>query len=445
MCSILLSTGGCDCWGVVGLDLHFELSPPLLTMASTGRKRRPTTGRRRHRREIHDDEGGTSSDESSTCSENSSSYAGLSSDEEGGRPVSGEGTESEDEEEATDEEKSGTGDGLASESSRDPLARLLRSDHTLTRMDIDQALLKVWSSALPLEDIMVEVAKQSSLKTLCLDMENVSMGKYDILLECICHSETLQELILCNARVNRHTANAIASALAQNPNSLKELYFKSCTFAGSGFSIMFLGVQHVSALTHLSIEDCSLQGFASEIIAATVPLIKNLECLRLIKTQLPVEGMRYLFDNLALSQSIVELDLSENEFDCQATSWLVGCLQSSDTKIAKLSISSCSLDPSCMEILSRGLTEDKILTSLNLSGNRFGNEGATSLVKLLKENHEIQSLNVKNCGIGKKVLGKLRNGLRYNNSFLKNMFSSEVSLAILDSVGLMDKVTESFG
>lgn len=411
-------------------------------MASTRRGKRIITrgrqGRPRGTREtIPDDE--ASSDEESSSSEGSSSDGGLSSDEERNNVITRSGSASEVEDEASTDGDVSTYSERFGKTSQDPLARLLASDQTLTRMNINHHYLREWSSALPIEDIMVEIAKQTSLKTLCFDMEHVTMSKYDVLLECIGHSESLQELILVNARVNRHTANAIATALFDNPNSLKELTFRKCPFAGSGFSIMFLGVQHVPGLTHLSVEDCSLQGFASEIISATIPFLKSLTNLRLVKTQLPVEGLRYLFDNLMRSTTLVELDLSENEFDAQSMSWLVGCLQSTDTKIEKLTLNNCNLDSSCVEILTRGLSDDKTLLTLNLSYNAFGDSGAALLIKLLKSNHQLQNLSLKGCQIGKKLLKQLYNGIRYNNSFLKNMFSSEVSLAILDSFSMIEK------
>jgi Ran GTPase-activating protein (RanGAP) involved in mRNA processing and transport len=276
-------------------------------------------------------------------------------------------------------------------------------------------------------------------------MENVAMSNYDVLLECVGHMQSLEELLLENAKVNRHTGNAIAAALFRNPNSLRELTLRNCTFAGSGFAIMFLGVQHLPSLTHLSIEECSMQGFASEILSATIPFLKNLKSLKLINTKLPEEGLRYLCDNLIRSSTLVELDLSQNEFDVQSMSWLVGCLQSPDTVIEKLSLNKCRLDSSSVEILSRGLSDDHKLLSMSLNNNTFGDSGAKCLVKMLKTNHNLQTLSLKGCEISKKLLKQLHNGIRYNNSFLKNVFSSEVSLAILDSFSMVEKVPETFG
>jgi hypothetical protein len=384
------------------------------------------------------EEDDVSTDASSVLSDSSSSSTGLSSEDEG--PVqNGEGSGSEKEDDASLESDKEEEEG------KDPLARLLGSDHTLTAMEINHRYLKKWSVALPVQDIMVEVSKQSSLKKLIIDFEFVTMSKYDVILDCVRHSASLQDLLIVNAKVNRHTANAIATALAQNRKSLQKVTFKKCTFAGSGFSILFLGVQHVGELTHLGVEDCNLQGFASEIISATLPLIKSLKSLKLVNTQLPLEGLRFLCDNLERCRNLEELDLSKNDFNVQSISWLVGCLQSEEISIKTLSLVKCGLDAACIEILARGIMEDKELEALNLANNPIGNTGSVAIINMLKENHQLTKFSVKDCKIGNKNSQKIHNALRYNNSFLKNMFSADVSLAILDSVSMMEKVPETFG
>lgn len=410
-------------------------------VGSQQRNKRKPRSKGRQELETNDDDN-VSTDDSSIGSDASSSYDGISSEEDD--PIDDEESLSGNDDDASSDEKTTLHSRKDVEHTKDPLGRLLASDHTLTSMEINHRYLKDWSSALPVEDIMVEVAKQSSLNTLTIDFEYVTMSKYDVILESVGHSETMKELIIVNAKINRHTANAIATALEQN-KSLEKITLKKCTFAGSGFSILFLGVQHIGELTHLGVEDCSLQGFASEIIAATLPLIKTLKCLRLVKTQLPAEGMRYLCDNLERCHNLEELDLSKNELEIQSISWLVGCLQAEDTQIKTLSLVKCGLDAACIEILSRGIMEDTTLEALNLGNNPIGNKGSISIVTMLKENHHLTKFSVKECRIGKKNTEKIRNALRYNNSFLKNMFSADVSLAILDSVSLMEKVPESFG
>jgi hypothetical protein len=82
---------------------------------------------------------------------------------------------------------------------------------------------------------------------------------------------------------------------------------------------------------------------------------------------------------------------------------------------------------------------------IDLSRNGFGDPGALHLKELLAHNHGIQELCLNDTHISNALLATLKDGLRYNNSFLKNMFSTQVSLAILDSVQLMESISGGSG
>ena len=106
-----------------------------------------------------------------------------------------------------------------------------------------------------------------------------------------------------------------------------------------------------------------------------------------------------------------------------------------------MSLSSCALDPHCVGELAKSLEDNATLTSLNLSGNRFGDDGAKHLRYLLERNQNIKELIVKGCDITKRRQKAIDDGLKYNNSLLKSLFSKETSLSIFDAV---EKI-EEFG
>ena len=87
----------------------------------------------------------------------------------------------------------------------------------------------------------------------------------------------------------------------------------------------------------------------------------------------------------------------------------------------------------------------RVLKSIDLSDNPdIEEKGCKYLLQLLKNCPNITGVNIRNCGcLSKSILAALDDKLRYNNSFLQKIgFSSDVSLAILDSVQLMK--VESF-
>ena len=78
----------------------------------------------------------------------------------------------------------------------------------------------------------------------------------------------------------------------------------------------------------------------------------------------------------------------------------------------------------------------QVLTSLDLSKNKFGDDGCRYLLKLCREKGtSIRNLGMVGCNVSVKNLKLLSDQLRCNNSILQTIgFSSDVSLAILDSV-----------
>mmetsp|Transcript_5095 Transcript_5095/g.11323 ORF Transcript_5095/g.11323 Transcript_5095/m.11323 type:complete len:1103 (+) Transcript_5095:167-3475(+) len=85
-------------------------------------------------------------------------------------------------------------------------------------------------------------------------------------------------------------------------------------------------------------------------------------------------------------------------------------------------------------------------SSLDLSGNQFGNAGAKVLLEWIKAHPGTKKLGMLSCNVGTKYLKSVSDQLRYNNSFLQTIgLSSNVSLAILDSVSTMEHVFGGVG
>jgi len=122
--------------------------------------------------------------------------------------------------------------------------------------------------------------------------------------------------------------------------------------------------------------------------------------------------------------------------------------------IERLTLVDCGITrTSCVKTLTNALSEQpqsqqkssmipKVLTTLDVSRNKFGDGGAKLLQKLTETNPKITSLGMVGCNVNNATyLKTMADRLRYNNSFLQKMgFSSNVSLAILDSVSTMEHV-----
>jgi hypothetical protein len=241
-----------------------------------------------------------------------------------------------------------------------------------------------------------------------------------------------------NADLNRDVAFLLGATFAQN-QSAQKICLKSCNLIDSGLAVLFLGMQRNKQIQELAILSCDLSDFDSDVVAASVPLM-NLKSLTLNNTKLTVEGLRFLCERIKNSPNLVELNLSGHALGRRGMKVLISCLKSPNQKVGKLNLSFCGLDNACIKHLSKCLVQNPTLFSLNLSDNDFGDDGAVFLKLLLNENNSIKELYLHGCRISKRRLRLIADGLRYNNSFLKVLFSESVSLAILESVDVIENL-----
>jgi Ran GTPase-activating protein (RanGAP) involved in mRNA processing and transport len=330
------------------------------------------------------------------------------------------------------------------------MKRLAANDPNLRDLEIDVHTLRRNSAA----DIAKGLRKSLYLCKLCLRLDKI--GSPDIktlLLGGIEHNTSITSLdILHCQEMDRAVATALGTALAHN-KTLKRLCLSSCNFTGSGLAVLFIGMQHHNpSIQHLAVSSCKLGGYAADVVSASLPLMKQLKSLRLQNVGMTLDGLRFLFENVHNSSSLTVLDLSQNILDVEAIQLLVACLRSSQEykqrqQVQRLVLSACGLDRTCVEVLSKGLIaqHNSTLEQIDLSHNgSLGDPAALRLKRLLDQNNKIKELHLDGCNISQELLRTIHDGLRYNNSFLKNVFSTEVSLAILDSVSLIEDASGSF-
>lgn len=284
-------------------------------------------------------------------------------------------------------------------------------------------------------DLSAAIRKNTFLQKLVLNQRNCDPVSFEILLEGLDQNSSIVQLELHRVVITKEVAIELTSALSRNC-SIKKFCLSKCKFVDSGLAILFMGLQHNKAIRHLAIESCNLAGHRSNVIAAAVPLMK-LQSIRLQNTKIPDKGMRFFLHNVGKTPSLESLNLSEEKLSESSLEKFVQSIQKC-TNLVRLVLSDCGLDESGIEILAEGVEGSEKLESINVSKNRFGDEGADILVELLKCNNTIKTLKCDGCRISRHEKRLLQDALRYNNTFLKSLFSPEVTLSILDSVGLFD-------
>jgi Ran GTPase-activating protein (RanGAP) involved in mRNA processing and transport len=284
-------------------------------------------------------------------------------------------------------------------------------------------------------DLSAAIRRNTYLQKLILNQKNCDPVSFEILLEGLDRNSSLIHLELLRVDITKETAIELASALTRN-TSLKKFCMTKCKFVDSGLAVLFMGLQHNKSIRHLAIESCNLSGHRSNIIAAAVPLMR-LQSVRLQKTNIPDKGMRFFLHNVGKTPSLESINLSEEMVSESSMEKLVESIQKCN--LVRLILSDCGLNETSIEVLAEGVEKMEKLEAINVSKNRFGDEGADILIDLLKCNSAIKYLKCDSCSISRHEKRLLKDALRYNNTFLKSLFSPEVTLSILDSVALFDQ------
>lgn len=286
------------------------------------------------------------------------------------------------------------------------------------------------------KDLTKAIRRNRHVQKLVLNEKNCDPVGFEILIEGLDKNESIVQLELRQANVTKDVAVELYTALSHN-TTVKKFCMKRCTFAESGLAVLFVGFQHCKSIKHLSIESCDLGEETSHIVAAAIPLM-NLQSIRIQNTKTSERGMRFFLASMAKTNTLESINISEEKISEKAMAKLLFGIQKC-TNLVRLVFFDCGLDEVSIELLAEAIEGNEKLQSINVSKNEFGNEGADILIDLLKSNNAIKSLKCDGCRISRHEKRLLKDALRYNSTFLKSLFSPEVTLSILDSVGLFEK------
>eukprot|EP00535_Pseudo-nitzschia_heimii_P001366 CAMPEP_0197180322 /NCGR_PEP_ID=MMETSP1423-20130617/4972_1 /TAXON_ID=476441 /ORGANISM="Pseudo-nitzschia heimii, Strain UNC1101" /LENGTH=848 /DNA_ID=CAMNT_0042630383 /DNA_START=219 /DNA_END=2765 /DNA_ORIENTATION=+ len=289
-----------------------------------------------------------------------------------------------------------------------------------------------------------------------------------------------------NPVFDRYAGYAFGTMLKSHPR-LSKLEILHCRFVASGWNSLFTGMQHSSSVKTLWVDDCpGLSGDHIDAISSTIRYLQ-LKCLRLSGVKLhkiDTENLSFLLRSVQQTKTLREVDLSKNDLGGAPLAILLlsKCLSGDPVwigngngndddgnniinernhlpinyhhHIEKLVLVDCGISrKSSIRTLVKALdsTQAKldasnnehplVLHTLDVSKNAFGDGGARVLQKLVDTNPKITTLGMVGCGASALSLKTMADRLRYNNSFLQTIgLSSEVSLAILDSVSAVEHV-----
>ncbi|XP_062394387.1 NACHT, LRR and PYD domains-containing protein 12-like isoform X2 [Sardina pilchardus] len=203
----------------------------------------------------------------------------------------------------------------------------------------------------------------------------------------------LQTLRLTGCKHTEKSCKHVASVL-QSPNSLIELDLSNNDLGDSGVQLLSKG---------LSSPHCKLQ------------------MLRLCKCGISGEGYVCLALALMLNPSCVkELDVSNNHPRESAQKLLSATLEDPHSKVEALQLAGCKLTDKSCEIVTTVLQSPNSLIELDLSNNDLGDSGVQLLSKGLSSPHcKLQTLRLTGCKLTEKSCKHVASVLQSPNSLIE--------------------------
>lgn len=313
------------------------------------------------------------------------------------------------------------------------LIRLNQNESNLKELRMDASTLKRHMAS----EIVPALRNNFTLQKLELDAADVPKGVWlTLVVGALEHSRNLISINLVHASMGRDTTRIMAGGMRGN-TVLRRLGMVECQFLDdSALAVLCLGMQHTQ-IKHFAVESPKNR-INVDVLSASLSLMK-LESLRLQNTGMTLEELTFLAANLETTPTLTGLDLSQTNIPKEGMKVLVGAIPKS--KLLRLVFQDCGLEPKAIQILSKALESNKTLKTLVVSRNpSCGDKGGVALLELLKQNKTLMELELDDCQVHTAILSEIKDSLRYNNSFLKNILNSEISLAILDSVQLMENI-----
>ena len=235
---------------------------------------------------------------------------------------------------------------------------------------------------------------------------------------------SLVELNLCNCSLKITDENGpIVTEMLQRNKTLREInLINNFNISDAGIVYIANGLEKNTALKCLKMSGDSAVGgkalVSSIATNASIPMVKleihNYDMSTEDSKQALVDMLQQNTSIEALSLSFTGISMTCGESD--PVLFLAEGLQNNST-LRQLNLRRM-LTPyyNMAKDVSRMLTVNRSLTSLDISGDPIGDDGVTHLAEALKQNKTLQKLDISHCGITDAGVAPLAEALQVNSS-----------------------------
>ncbi|XP_076134953.1 NACHT, LRR and PYD domains-containing protein 12-like [Alosa pseudoharengus] len=320
-------------------------------------------------------------------------------------------------------------------------ARLVGCGLTEESCEVVTSALQSENSLLKALDLSSNPLEDSGVRLLSVGLKHTN-----------CRLETLR-LVGCG--LTKYSCEVLTSALQSENSLLKELDLSSNPLMDSGVRLLSVGLEHTNCrLETLRLADCKITHNSCEIVVpvlqSTNALIKldlgendlgdsgvkllskglsspycKLQTLRLADCKLTDKSYEMVASVLQSSNSLLQLNLSDNDLGDFGVQLLSKGLSSSNCKIHTLRLTDCKLSEKSCAIVATVLQSPNSLIELDLSHNDLRDSGVHLLSKGLSSSHcKLQTLRLADCKLTDKLCEIVTSVLQSPNSLLQLNFSN---------------------
>ncbi|KAL1277575.1 hypothetical protein QQF64_024248, partial [Cirrhinus molitorella] len=267
-------------------------------------------------------------------------------------------------------------------------------------------------------------AVRNCRKALLIDC-NLTDQHSEILASALQSSNSLRELDLSKNNLQVSGLKLLCTGL-KNPNcQLNMLRLSICNLSDQCCEILASTLQSSdSSLKELDLSNNDLQGSKVELLCAGLKSPNcQLNILRLVICRLTDQCCKTVASVLQSTNSLTELDLSNNVLQDSGVEILCSGLKSPNCQLNILRLVSCDLTDQCCEHLASSLqSSDYPLRKLDLSKNDLHDSGVNLLsVGLKNPNCQLNILRLSGCMVTAEGCAALASALSSNPSHLREL------------------------
>jgi len=231
------------------------------------------------------------------------------------------------------------------------------------------------------------------------------------------HDET-ESLSLINSAIDDTAAKHLGEVLEKL--NIKSLNLSRNKISSVGAEEIAKGLAANASMTELILEDNEIDSAGCTSLAANFALKPLLTHLNLNGNKITADGARSLVEHLGQAdRNFPELNLARNPLGDDGAVEVANLIKANNT-LQTINLSGCKIGNRGAVAIADALSNNQasVVTSLDLSNNDIGLEGALGIEKTLKKNATILSINLSgNKGIvGSSALAPLfKDGFSFNN------------------------------